>query len=313
MHNSLVIHGGALGDFVMTLRVVAALRANGANHVGFLGGSGYAELARRAGVDQYFDLHTGGYHALFSKDAELPVELCRRLARFSIVVDLLTGPSSPLRQRLRHLGISCVTSIDPRPRPGCDGPVSDQWLDDLRAAGLNAIAGPPEIDCVRESVSAARDELRRMTATTGRIALIHPGSGSPAKCWPLVEYLQLMEALRAEKWAVVAVVGPVELERFRPADLVRLRSVAPTVEERPLDNLADLLAAADLFVGNDSGIAHLAAAVGADTIAIFGPTPSEIWRPLGRRVKVVTGPATAWPTAMDILAAIRTISGPAPH
>lgn len=313
MQDALVIHGGALGDFVMSLRVVAVLRGSGATHVSFLGPRRYADLARRGGVDEFLDLHTGGSHALFADDAVLSAALSDRLARFSVVVDMLAGPDSALRRKLLALGVPRVLSIDPRPRPGCSGPVSDQWLDDLRAAGLPAHAGPPRIDSDRARVDTARRELHQMTGTTANIALVHPGSGSPTKCWPTDFFLKVIDGLRTAKWGIAVLLGPVEEERFAPAVLSRFRSAAPTVEDRPLDPLADLLAAGDLFVGNDSGVAHLAAAVGVATIAIFGPTQSQLWRPLGPRVTVVAGTATAWPSPLDILVAIRTISGSASH
>jgi hypothetical protein len=94
---------------------------------------------------------------------------------------MLAGAESFLPQNLRRIGVRCIVTIDPRPRPGWSGHVSDQWLDDLRAAGVNATAGPPRIDSDRELVAAARDELCKITATSGRIAIIHPGSGSAGK------------------------------------------------------------------------------------------------------------------------------------
>ncbi|HKQ47843.1 MAG TPA: glycosyltransferase family 9 protein [Phycisphaerae bacterium] len=309
--DALIIHGGALGDFVMTLRVVLTLRLSGATRVGFMGRTEFAVLARRGGVDEFIDLNTGGGHALFSDGARLPDELCHRLSTFTLVVDLLGGAESSLPQKLRRMGVRRVVTVDPRPRTDWPGHVSDQWLDDLRAAGLHTNAGPPRIELEREAVAAAREELRRMTGTSGRIALIHPGSGSARKCWPLESFLYLSDALAAEKWDSVFILGPVESEQFSIADLGRLRSAAPTVEGRALYALADLLAAADLFIGNDSGVAHLAAAVGAPTVAIFGPTQPGRWRPLGPRVAVVTGAGAIWPVPMDILAAIRTICGPA--
>lgn len=306
--HALIIHGGALGDFVMTLRVVAALRMSGATHIGFMGRSEFMDLANRGGVDEFIDLHTGGCHALFSEHALLPPEFSDRLAKFTLVVDMLAGPESPLPRRFGRLGVPRVLAIDPRPRPGWSGHVSDQWLDDLRIAGVNANAGLPRIECDRGLVAAARDELLEATATKGRIALIHPGSGSPTKCWPIDSFLQVIHSLRAANWGVVVLIGPVELERLAPADLARLRCAAPTVENRPLNLFADLLAASDLFIGNDSGVSHLAAALGVPMVAIFGPTPPAIWRPLGPCVTVVAGTPAAWPAPMDILAAIRTIS-----
>ena len=305
--DALIIHGGALGDFVMTLRIVAALRMSGAVQIGVMGRSEFAPLAHRGGFDEFIDLYTGGGHALFSDGAMLPDELGRRLSGYTLAVDMLAGAGSFLPHNLRRIGVRRILTIDPRPRPGWSGHVSDQWLDDLRSAGLKVNVGPPRIDTDREAVASAREELRESTGRTGRIAIIHPGSGSAKKCWPTPCIVQLIEALAAEEWSAALIVGPVELERFATADMARLRSAAPTVEDRALNALADLLASVDLFIGNDSGVSHLAAAVGVPTVAIFGPTQPNLWRPLGPRVVVVTGVDGGWPVPMDILAAIRTI------
>lgn len=104
-------------------------------------------------------------------------------------------------------------------------------------------------------------------------AAIHPFSGSRAKNWPLDRF-HLLAAKLQTRIAVRWTVGP---EEYLP-------------EAERFDNLADLarwLAAARLFVGNDSGIAHLAAAAGTPVVAVFGPTDPAVWAPRGDRVIVV--------------------------
>jgi heptosyltransferase-3 len=124
----------------------------------------------------------------------------------------------------------------------------------LKQAGCEGPA-VPRLDC-------PRGERRDFIA-------IHPFSGSARKNWPLERYQELAGRL---KWPVEWCV---ELD-----GAVRI------------DNLYELgcwLATARMYIGNDSGITHLAAAVGVPVVAIFGPTDPAVWAPRGENVRVVSG------------------------
>lgn len=308
MHEALLIHGGALGDFVLSLRVVASLRKSGVRRVTLLGRSEFAGLAKQGGVDEFIDLHTGGCHALFSPEAAWASPLTERFARFDLVIDMLSGRDSPLPGNLLSMGISRVLSIDPRPRPGWEGHISDQWLDDLHTGGLDRNVGPPQLILDSSSVETAKRHLQESIKDRSSVAVIHPGSGSRDKCWPVERFVRLIDELRSQHWGVVVLLGPVELERFDSTVLARLRAAALTMENRTLDEVAGLMAAANLFIGNDSGVSHLAAAVGTPTIAIFGPTDARRWRPLGDQVAVVSADAGRWPDVMDIASVAATMA-----
>jgi ADP-heptose:LPS heptosyltransferase len=72
---------------------------------------------------------------------------------------------------------------------------------------------------------------------------------------------------------------------------------------------AALLERCTLFVGNDSGLSHLAAALGIPTVAVFGPTDPSVWAPRGRRVEAVrTSDGTAWPTVNAVMEAVAHLS-----
>jgi ADP-heptose:LPS heptosyltransferase len=73
----------------------------------------------------------------------------------------------------------------------------------------------------------------------------------------------------------------------------RLHRRGPVFEQESLVELASIIATADVYVGNDAGPTHLAAALGRPTVAIFGPTPPSVWRPLGENIHVVCGNAPA--------------------
>jgi lipopolysaccharide heptosyltransferase III len=124
----------------------------------------------------------------------------------------------------------------------------------------------------------------------GGFAVIHPFSGSPRKCWPLDRFqalARLMEPHMPVRWCV----GPEE----PLADAVRIAD---------LYELACWLATARVYVGNDSGITHLAAAVGTPVVALFGPTDPRIWAPRGPQVRVIAKPTLEDITADEVLAAV---------
>ena len=119
--------------------------------------------------------------------------------------------------------------------------------------------------------------------TPGDYAVIHPFSGSPRKNWPLDRFRALAARLPMPvRWTA----GPEEVLE----DAVRFDS---------LSDLARWLAGARFYIGNDSGITHLAAAVGAPVIAIFGPTDPSVWGPRGELVHLIHRPG-AWPEVDDV-------------
>ncbi len=116
----------------------------------------------------------------------------------------------------------------------------------------------PRIDCPRSD---------------GGFAVIHPFSGSAKKCWPLERYQELAHRLPMPvRWCA----GPQE-------------QLPEAVRFDNLYELACWLATACLYIGNDSGITHLAAAAGTPVIALFGPTNPKVWAPRGDHVCVIAG------------------------
>ena len=133
-----------------------------------------------------------------------------------------------------------------------------------------------------EAGAAAEPWLARLPA--GFLAL-HPGSGSPRKNWPADRFAALARDLaRGAPWLLVH--GPADAG---PAAVLRSVEGAVEAAHLPLRVLARVLSAAGVHVGNDSGASHLAAAAGAPTLALFGPTDPALWAPVGRRVRVLRG------------------------
>jgi glycosyl transferase family 9 (putative heptosyltransferase) len=151
-----------------------------------------------------------------------------------------------------------------------------QWL--ARDASGDVEAVPPSCVATPEEQERARDFARRLPA---RFLAVHPGSGSRRKNWP--SFVDLVGRVRPpEPWLLVC--GPADEEAAAP---LRPRPAAVVAGHLPVRVLGAVLASAGVFVGNDSGISHLAAAWGAPTVALFGPTDARTWAPEGARVRTV--------------------------
>ena len=132
---------------------------------------------------------------------------------------------------------------------------------------------PPVLQATADEDQSARPWLDRLGA--GFLA-IHPGSGSPRKNWPADRFAVLADTVAAGRpWLLVE--GPAD--RDAAARLASLPGVVHAAD-LPVRVLGALLAHARLYVGNDSGVSHLAGAVGAAGLALFGPTQAGRWRPL---------------------------------
>jgi hypothetical protein len=114
--------------------------------------------------------------------------------------------------------------------------------------------------------------------------IVHPGSGSPRKNW------QGMATI-AQRWrtrqygSLLLVCGPAEVSTDLPHDAI--------VRETSLNRVAALLKKGAAYLGNDSGISHLAGLTGARGVVTFGPTDSETWRPLGSGLRVCRAESTS--------------------
>jgi ADP-heptose:LPS heptosyltransferase len=168
---------------------------------------------------------------------------------------------------------------DPAPPPG--GPHASVWLAGaLAPLGIEAQSEPAPLLFTEAERRAAQDLTSGMP--DGFLA-VHPGSGSPAKNWPFERFVEAARRLSPGRPWLLA-LGPAE-------DDVPTLAGARLARRLPLRALGAALARAGLFLGNDSGISHLAAACGTRTLALFGPTDPAQWAPVGRAVRTLRAPS----------------------
>lgn len=282
----LAIRSGALGDTIVTLPSLAAL-ARIAARVEFVGTSPYIDLALspRLAAD-VCSIDRAMFGALFDARVD-DAELVRWLESFDHVVAWSRLPR--LGELAERLGLGLI-EMSPHPPDGVHA--SEHLYGALGALGIHGPAPHPVVDV---DGSTPPLELRR------RYVAIHPSSGSAAKNWAAEHFGAVARLARLDGLDVVWVEG--EADESVVSGLVR--QTRGTVARRlPLRELGAVLAGAEVFVGNDSGVSHLAAAVGASTVAIFVATEPVQWAPRGPRVMTVAAgasPEAVWGFACDLM------------
>jgi ADP-heptose:LPS heptosyltransferase len=116
---------------------------------------------------------------------------------------------------------------------------------------------------------------------TGKVVTIHPGSTSRYKQWDIAKFISLIRALISKHGCSVALIGSCsdadQTETILKNTLDLKEKIASLVDNLTLQETAELLRQSSLFVSGDSGLSHLAIAVGTPTVVIFGPTDPAKW------------------------------------
>lgn len=292
--NILLFHAGALGDFVVTWPLALALaRVYPQSRVFYVTQRGKGALAERVLRLESVDSETG-WHGMFTPGAALPEPQAKLLAGAHSVVSFLSSPGDAFSGNVARLapGANYLPMTVPPPAD-FDGHVTDHLLAQL---------GPwPAVQAALAQVLrsvAARGVAVKPPA--GDVVLVHPGSGSRRKCWPAERFVALIERLRAGGRAVRVVLGEVELETWPSDEIRRVERSAEVARPATYVDLLHELMNAGGYVGNDSGPSHLAGIVGVPTVALFGPSNPDHWRPMGPRVRIVRAAAMESITAGQV-------------
>lgn len=150
------------------------------------------------------------------------------------------------------------------------------WLDLAALAGAAPDKRRAQVHCERsEAIASSIDRLK-----DGPIVVMHAGSGaySQARRWPPRRFAEVADQLKSRYQAHIILVGQDSDDSLETARLINFE-VLNLVGKTTLPQLADVLRRADLFIGADSGVMHLAAAAGTPVVSIFGPSNHEAWKP----------------------------------
>jgi ADP-heptose:LPS heptosyltransferase len=211
---------------------------------------------------------------LFAGEASVEAALGAELQKQDAVV--VYSRQALLADAFRTLGLRTLVH-DPSP---ADGHASGWLARPAQELGARDTAAPPPCVPIPAERAAAHPLLEQLPR--GFLA-VHPGSGSPGKNWPSYRYADLVDGLAGGKpWLLVQ--GPADDLASGP---LREGRGALVADGLPLRTLGALLGQAGLYVGNDSGVSHLAASWGAPVLALFGPTEPAQWSPVGPCVRIL--------------------------
>jgi ADP-heptose:LPS heptosyltransferase len=334
----LVLHTGALGDSVLTWGILCDLRRlTPRARLTLAGNPERADLAtlirdeRGPLADEAVSIDSTRFTPLFGDDRSGDGALREWFGRFDRVVSMLGPADCPFHRRLRDVFAGELWTLDTRAEPGRREHIVAQWrrqLPELPESSAAERDRPFTLAATTMFPSPLAGEAKTVSENVGapvpppRAALLHPGSGGRHKLWPMERFVETADRLAALGFTPVFVVGEAERERGI-APPVRF----PVLAELSLRQLAELLLRAAIYVGNDSGPTHLAAALGTPTAAVFTATDPTVWSPVGPRVRVVgegipssppnpagacpTGPAAVprLPETAQVMEAIRALVG----
>lgn len=302
----IAIRPGALGDTLLAFPALGWLRrACPSAHVTLVARGDVLPLAHSSGLadaTSAYDLPQ--WSALFAAEPALDSPVAKLLHGCDVALAWLNDPDELVARNLAALGVARVVVAPGRPRPD-----SDEHLALTLAHALGEIgATPPRTLAELQStlvpiLPSTEDQV--LAATVWRaldlaeearqIIAMHPGSGGATKRWPPEHFAGLARMLRERELQPLMVEGPQDAA-VTNAVLASAGFMMPIARNLSLGTLAALLQHCAAYVGNDSGVTHLAALASIRTLPLFGPSSRANWYPLGPHVFHTSGPALAMTT-----------------
>ena len=277
----LVIRGGAIGDFILTLPVLAALRGQfPRTEIEVLGYPHIARLALAGGLARRVrSIEARPLAGFFARNGELAPELAGYFSGFHLIVSFLYDPDEIFKTNVNRCSKAQFIAGPHRPDETADLHATDAFLKPLERLAIFGADATPRLEVARAFET---------TAGTGRWLAVHPGSGSESKNWPETKWRELLRELVKSTPLHFLLVGG-EAERGR---LEKLAGALPPTRLKLMQNaalpeLAEWLASCVGFIGHDSGISHLAAAVGVRSLILWANTNEAVWRPRGRELTIL--------------------------
>jgi len=302
----LVIRGGAIGDFILTLPVLAALRRHFPQaHLEVLGYPHIAQLAVAGGLaNEVHSIEARALAGFFARGGHLDESLAEYFAEFDLILSFLYDPDGIFRENVARCSPAQFITGPHRPDDSLNRHATEVFLKSLERLAVFDADPVPRLNVGRasrlpfghdgqdgpaptqpEAGEAGSDLDRRDACPT---LALHPGSGSEKKNWPEDRWRELIrQLLEKTDLSFLLVGGEAEGDRLN-----RLLASFPAGRLQAAQNLALAELAKRLqrcvgFIGHDSGITHLAAALGLAGLVLWGETNETVWRPRSERMIVM--------------------------
>jgi heptosyltransferase III len=279
----LVIRGGAIGDFILTLPVLAALRQQFPHSR--LEVLGYPHIARLALIDRLVAdvrcIEAGALAGFFAREGMLAADLADYFSDFGVIISYLYDPDRIFETNVRSCSEAQFIAGPHRPNENENLHATKVFLKPLQTLAIFEADAIPRLAVTKAFETGV---------TTGRWLALHPGSGSDTKNWPESKWAEFLEYLiKSTTFHLLMIGGEAERERVgrlvKPLPQTRLK----LMQSVPLTELAQWMSACIGYVGHDSGISHLAAAVGLPSLILWGHTAENVWRPRNQQLTLLRG------------------------
>ena len=299
-HQGLIIQPGALGDCILTLPFARFMQdALALQSIDIVGHSEHISIfPGRTCVSKIRSMEAIPFHRLFVDSRTFEIDeqdpLIPAFAPYEWIATFLGGENTDFEQNLIYAA-NCtsgteVTSLDLHAPDSFNGHIAEYYIRQFVEKNREHV-GPHALDQTEQLIAPMHSDLERggrifedAGLTTGSTVIIQPGSGGTQKNWPLDNFISVAAALRREGLDAAFLIGPAEVERLDVPTRDRLIRTAVCLSGLALSDVVAVLSQAFAFLGNDSGITHLAASMATPTTVVLGPAASSAYRPIGPAV-----------------------------
>ncbi|MDT7604586.1 MAG: hypothetical protein QOF61_2583 [Acidobacteriota bacterium] len=323
--NILVIDFGQMGDVMLSLPALAALRQRfpRARITVAVGKPGKQIVELTGSADEVLivdrvALRDGFAPASIFKIARLVKEVRQR--GFDFVVDLhslsetnllgyLSGAPSRLYSRRPGRSLDFLSNFRPAPRvEDREKHAVERYLDVVAPLGVGEVSREPRLP-LREEAERAVEQLFRREKVGGDAPLVgvFPGAGNPSRQWRLERFAEIAERVaRNDNLRTLVFLGPEERARAREIRAAFPARTTTFIEKLDIPQLASALARVSVLVSNDTGPVHVAASVGTPVVVMVGRLTRDGYEPVGSRHRTIYGRDIDAITVEEVYAATRT-------
>ena len=289
----LVIHQGALGDFILALPALETLRKAFPRAKSVI--MGYPRILelveKRFYAEEILSVDQKGMATFFVREGPLDFTLAEFFKTFDLIVVFGKDGEGPVIRNLRRVCQGRILQINSFPPWDEKVHLTDHLIKQLIQYGLPASGSTPRLHLTESDREWAKDFWKGKGVAPeerSKVMILHPGSGSKRKVWPLERFSNLAHFLHDHlRSKILIILGPAEGPEVQKAFEGKGHDFFIMAKGLTLLQLASVMEGCWFFIGNDSGISHMAAALGLPTVVIFGPTDQHAWSPRGEKTFVV--------------------------
>lgn len=295
--NIVIIHPGGLGDVLLAVPAIKKLIARFSQHtILLIARAPVSRLLAECGViDEWISIESQVCAELFAKFGCPSMELQSRLARCDAAVAWTEDTDGFLANVLGECGIPRAWIQSPFSSALKERHQRDRFLETVGETGTDAL-GNDGLHIPDHLLEKGWIYLQdKGISPNCALVLVHPGSGSIHKCLRSEKLAGILQQLQQREMSPVLLEGPADQDVVEGA-LKLLSKKPPVLRDLDLSLLAGILAHAELYLGHDSGLTHLAALLGVRTVAVFGPTDQNRWAPHGEHLTIIRGAPCVCPS-----------------